>query len=96
MVLILFSVSELDLDLQGLDSCGLEGSLYHEVYCGNGLSLEYECDLYLGRESRLSGEMKDHLYAERCEGESPRFLSFLDLLNCGGVVVLLYLYRSPE
>ena len=65
MVLVLFFVSELDLDLKGLDSRGWEGSLYDEVYCGNCLSLEYERDLNLGRESRLYGDLYEDLYGER-------------------------------
>ena len=56
MVLIFFLVSECDLDLKGLESLGLEGSLYDEVYCGNSLSVEYERDLHLGPESCLYGE----------------------------------------
>ena len=57
MVLILFFVSELDLELKGLDSRGWEVGLFDEVFCGNCRSLEYERDLFLGRESRLNGDL---------------------------------------
>ena len=65
MLLTLLFVSELDLDLKRLDSRGCEGGLYDEVYCGNCVSLEYERDLYLGRESRLYGDLYEDLYGER-------------------------------
>ena len=48
-MVLTFFVSELDLDLKGLDSRACEGGLYDEVYCGNCLSLEYERALYLGK-----------------------------------------------
>ena len=59
MVLILFFVSELDLN--GVDSRGWEGGLYDEVYCENCPSLEYERDLSLRRESRLYGDLYEDL-----------------------------------
>ena len=36
MVFILLVVWQFDLDLKGLESLGLEGGLYDEVYCGDG------------------------------------------------------------
>ena len=55
--IILFLISECDLDLKGIESLGLEESLYDEVYYGNCLSLEYERDLYLERGSCLYGDL---------------------------------------
>ena len=53
IVLSLFLVLECDRDLEDLESLGLEGGLKEDVYLVKLLSLEYERDLYLGRESRL-------------------------------------------
>ena len=53
IVLSLFVVLECDRDLEDLESLGLEGGLKEDVYLVKLLSLEYERDLYLGRESRL-------------------------------------------
>ena len=52
-IILFFFVTECDLDLKGLESHSREGGLYEEVFCGSDLSLEYERDLYLGRESRV-------------------------------------------
>ena len=65
MVLSLFFLSELDLDLKGLDSRAWKGGLFDEVYCGNCLSLEYERDLYVGRDTSLYGDLFEDLYSER-------------------------------
>ena len=67
MVLILFFLSELDLDLKGLDSRAWKGGLYDEVYCGISLYLEFERDLYLGLDSRLYADLYEDLYSERFE-----------------------------
>ena len=65
MFFILFCVLECDLDLNGLESLGLEGGLSDEVFCGNDLSPKYKRDLYLGRESHLYGDLWEDVYGER-------------------------------
>ena len=50
IILILFLELECERHLENLESLSLEGGLYEFVYLVKLVSLEYERDLYLGRE----------------------------------------------